>query len=238
MPTILYLNGNKNRITFGVKEFGGPGSGFDETKHPRDPKGSNTGGHFKSKGKGPGDKKSEGLKRIQAVMDKMDFPSSRVIMETEQSDDDNPGRQTVAEYVLADGMIHVYPAIYDEQVFKIESVMAHEIAHAKTVGDFGLPMFYAPIADAIGFDKFEKGGLKLLTEYDKFTNYQAVVWENFVVERSARGGRPAYDVFLGETYAELARLDYEGELKKIEIDPVWMKFYKYTNRAIKSGGNQ
>ena len=32
MPTILYLNGSKNRITFGVKEFGGPGSGFKNHK--------------------------------------------------------------------------------------------------------------------------------------------------------------------------------------------------------------
>ena len=208
MPTILYLDGSKSRITAGVKEFG-----FDESKHPRDPKGTGTGGHFKGKGGGSVVDIEERIKKVAKELN-FDRP---IYFEEELKEDP----AVVAETDERRGWITFYKKPLNKKGemkkmgYTVEGVAAHEIAHSKTSG--GSSALYKPFKDM---------NASIVKDWQPVSKYHEVVYKY-------HGQRDwEWDIVAAEGYAELSRLDFQGKLT--DIDPRWVDFYHQVNESVKA----
>jgi len=227
MPTILYLDGSKNRVTFGVKEFG-----FDESKHPRDPKGSGTGGHFKGKGKAPDNENKYGPGRSfmsQAIQD--------LVSETAQQLGFDPKKvyysdvvvgselgQTIAKYDPQTQSIEVFRGFTEVGPYSLRGVLAHEIAHSKTYGNSGVfpnmnPEIVTNIKSIVGEDRWNDVAWNATYEWMPVSDYS----EHIKTKTNLGGNR-----YVHESIAEVARLKVTSMDKYENIDPRWKKLYQST----------
>ena len=150
---------------------------YDESQHPRDAKGSDTGGQWTSTGGG----KMSHLDKMKAVVYKIaeaeKFPKDRIEFDPDPSAVRLPNGKTferLAYYSHEDKKIHFCPLIMKGKEDALAGVVAHEINHTK----YDLGAVAQGIKKTIGNDEWDKKSWSYLKDKDGVTPYSKMIWDN------------------------------------------------------------
>jgi len=191
---------------------------FDESLHPRDPKGESTGGQFTAKG---GETMDDKKKIIYDAADRFNFPRDKVVFE-DQRNVSGDGYEIAAVFRKSTGEIIIYKGAMDQESDQLGGIIAHEVNHAKMDNGTIAMAIREVIGEPVSDQDTVWGSLRRL---DGVTPYSTMMWKLADDDKSFRE-----NIAVRETLAEVARLNYLKRLN--EVDPVWQDIFSEANRRV------
>ncbi len=192
---------------------------FEESAHPRNPKGSDKGGEFASKS---AKSSTRGDADVLNVAQKVGLSKEQVVIDTH--DRVLHDRTVFAYYSREDGKVHVTPAGLKRK--EIESIMVHEGGHVLIGGDNSILAAGIKKSDPKGW---EASAWQATKNYGHISKYMDVLQARY---GGLEGSSSNYNLIAHEAFSELHRLHHEGKLKTVSKE--WQAFYSSTLQTVKT----
>lgn len=233
---------------------------WDESKHPRHPKGTSRGGQFAPKFR---QSIYEGEPLPQHLPIEGQQEMAREIAREMGFEDivSRIGIRTDLGNVVVEGKIFPVAAVYDPMTDTIElrefgfflgkdefvGALAHELQHRRfdrVTDEYRRQEDLAMLSNALQFGKLKPEFstqypvLRMMRRYDSDPVRQLLIRKDGVTRysrawwESFKGGRASFDMAVDETLAEIASLRIQG--RWAEVPSIWREFYRNTEKMYRS----